>query len=190
MAIRSHAGSHSRIMALFPSEECYAGRVNWRHLILLFPRIAILILISTLCQPLPASAANWTVRAQPTRLVNGGPLLFQIKPPVRLESLAGTWLGHNVPFSFDAKSNMWYALAGVSLETSPGIYSLELNGETAVEKSASNKISFSRKLEVVRGKYPKIQGKLSVAGKFTEPDTEQQKQIEERQEVKRDYLIR
>ena len=139
---------------------------------------------------LPASAANWAVHAQPTRLVNGGPVLFQVKPPARLQSLSGTWLGHDVVFSFDAKSKTWYALAGIGLETAPGIYSLELNGETAAVKSGVNKISFSRKLTVVRGKYPKIQGKLSVEGKFTEPDPEQQKQIAAAQEVKKDYLNR
>jgi murein DD-endopeptidase MepM/ murein hydrolase activator NlpD len=139
---------------------------------------------------LPASAANWAVHAQPTRLVNGGPVLFQVKPPARLQSLSGTWLGHDVVFSFDAKSKTWYALAGIGLETAPGIYSLELNGETAAVKNGVNKISFSRKLTVVRGKYPKIQGKLSVEGKFTEPDPEQQKQIAAAQEVKKDYLNR
>jgi murein DD-endopeptidase MepM/ murein hydrolase activator NlpD len=139
---------------------------------------------------LPASAANWAVHAQPTRLVNGGPVLFQVKPPARLQSLSGTWLGHDVVFSFDAKSKTWYALAGISLETAPGIYSLELNGETAAVKNGVNKISFSRKLTVVRGKYPKIQGKLSVEGKFTEPNPEQQKQIAAAQEVKKDYLNR
>ena len=34
----------------------------------------------------PASAAAWTMRAQPIRMVNGGPVLFQVKPPARLES--------------------------------------------------------------------------------------------------------
>ena len=52
----------------------------------------------------PASAANWNVHAQPARLVNGGPVLFQIKPPQRLQSLSGSWLGHEIVFSFDANS--------------------------------------------------------------------------------------
>jgi murein DD-endopeptidase MepM/ murein hydrolase activator NlpD len=43
---------------------------------------------------------------------------------------------------------------------------------------------------IARGKYPKIQVKLSVEGKFTEPSPEQQKQIEEGQQVKKDYLNR
>jgi murein DD-endopeptidase MepM/ murein hydrolase activator NlpD len=153
--------------------------------------VELLVLLTSLfLSVLPASAASWAVRAQPARLVNGGPVLFQVRPPTRLQALSGTWLGHNVAFTFDTKTKTWYALAGVSLETSPGSYSLELNGETVAEKSGSNKISFSRKLAVARGKYPKLPGKLSVAGKFTEPDPEEQKQIAEGQEIKKDYLNR
>ena len=43
------------------------------------------------CSVLAASAATWTVHAQPTRLVNGAPVLFQVKPPAILDSLTGTW---------------------------------------------------------------------------------------------------
>jgi murein DD-endopeptidase MepM/ murein hydrolase activator NlpD len=116
--------------------------------------------------------------------------LFQVQPPARLESLHGTWLGHEVSFSFDAASKTWFALAGVSLETAPGTYSLELTGETEAGKALSKKISFSREFAVARGKYPKIQVKLNVESKFTEPNPEQQKQIEESQQVKKDYLNR
>ena len=154
------------------------------------PFALLLLLCSFLSATPRASAAAWTVRAQPTRLVNGGPVLFQVKPPARLESLNGTWLRHEVTFSFDAKSKTWYALAGVSIEAAPGVYSLDLTGETEAGKSLGKKISFSRKVTVARGKYPKIETKLSVEGKFTEPTPEQEKQIEEGVQVKKDYLNR
>jgi murein DD-endopeptidase MepM/ murein hydrolase activator NlpD len=137
-----------------------------------------------------ASGTTWTVKAQPTRIVNGGPVLFQVKPPTRLESLHGTWLGHEISFSYDAKSNMWFALAGVSIETTAGGYSLELAGETASGKMPGREIHFSSKFRVTRARYPKIEVKLSVEKKFTEPTPEQQKQIAESQEVKKDYLNR
>ena len=156
-----------------------------------FRRIAPLLFVCSLfVSVLPASASNWTVQAQPTRLVNGAPVLFQVKPPARLDSLKGTWLGHDVSFSFDAKSKTWYALAGVSFETAPGSYTLELSGEPKAEKAPGTKITFSRKFTVAPGKYPKIQAKLSVESKFTEPTPEQQKQIEEGQQIKKDYLNR
>jgi murein DD-endopeptidase MepM/ murein hydrolase activator NlpD len=155
------------------------------------PSIALLWLLSTFCAAvLPASAANWTVHAEPARLVNGGPVLFQIKPPQRVDSLHGTWLGHDIPFSFDDASKTWFALAGVSLETAPGSYALDLIGEPKAAKVSNTKISFSRKFTVTPGKYPKIEVKLSVEGKFTEPTPEQQQQIAEAQEIKKDYLNR
>jgi murein DD-endopeptidase MepM/ murein hydrolase activator NlpD len=109
---------------------------------------------------------------------------------VRLASLKGSWLGHEIPFSFDAKIKTWFALAGASLEIEPGMYALELAGEPVAGKSPGTKISFSRKFAIVRGKYPKIKVALSVEGKFTEPNPEQQKQIEEGQQIKKDYLNR
>ena len=167
--------------------------MNQRLSILSFSRIAfaLLFLLWLLFSSAPpAGAANWSIHTQPTRLVNGGPVLFQVQPPARLESLHGTWLGHEVSFSFDAASKTWFALAGVSLETAPGTYSLELTGEAEAGKALSKKISFSREFAVARGKYPKIQVKLNVESKFTEPNPEQQKQIEESQQVKKDYLNR
>ena len=165
--------------------------MNPRRTNLPISSIALTLLVWTLFLSAPsASAANWTVRAQPTRLVNGGPVLFQVKPPQRLESLSGTWLGHQVSFSFDATSKTWFALAGVGLETAPGTYAIELTGETVAGKTSGTKISFSRKFAIARGKYPKIEVKLSVEGKFTEPNPEQQKQIEEGQQIKKDYLNR
>ncbi len=152
---------------------------------------AVVLLLWLLFNSVPhASAATWTLHAQPTRLVNGGPVLFQVKPPTRLESLGGTWLGHELSFSFDPASKTWFALAGVSLETVPGTYPIELTGETSPGKMPRRKISFTRTFVVARGKYPKTEVKLSVEGKFTEPSPEQQKQIEEGVEVKKDYLSR
>src|SRR5580692_3325570 len=83
-----------------------------------------------------ATSANWTVVSQPARLVNGTPVLFRITTPKLVRALSGTWLGHDLAFSFDASTESstqksssmhksWFALAGVSLETKPGIYPLE-----------------------------------------------------------------
>jgi murein DD-endopeptidase MepM/ murein hydrolase activator NlpD len=140
---------------------------------------------------LPSSfAAKWSVRAEPARLVNGAPILFQVKAPVALRSLSGTWLTHQIVFSFDASTKSWFALAGVSLETAPGSYALELTGEPAKAKGTDATIHFTRKFPVFRGKYPKIEVKLNVEGKFTEPTPEQLKQISEDKAIKQDYLNR
>lgn len=140
-----------------------------------------------------AQARDWSVRAQPTHLVNGSPVLFLVKPPSRLQSLTGTWLGHEFPFSFDAKSKNWFAFAGIGLETSPGSYPLQLRSEFAGGRAAKNSadsVVITRGFTVARGKYPKIKVALSVESKFTEPTPEQVKQIEEGQQIKKDYLNR
>jgi murein DD-endopeptidase MepM/ murein hydrolase activator NlpD len=164
--------------------------VNRRSNVFRFALALFLSVCSLFCAIPLASAANWTVRTQPPRPVNGGPVLFEVKPPARLEKLSGTWLGHEVTFSFDAATKTWYALAGVSLETAPGTYAIELAGQTEAGKAPSKNVSFSRKFTVARAQYPKIEVKLSVEGKFTEPTPEQQKQIADAQEIKKDYLNR
>jgi murein DD-endopeptidase MepM/ murein hydrolase activator NlpD len=156
-----------------------------------FSRAAICLVFSLLAMAVPSAlAANWTVRAQPTHLVNGIPIFFRVKTPSRLQTLQGSWLGHEFPFSFDARSKTWYALAGISLETVPGSYALELTGEKLAGKSTANKIAFLHQFTVARGKYPTIRVSLSVESKFTEPSPEQVKQIEEGQQIKKDYLNR
>jgi len=152
-------------------------------------RIVAGLLLLWFALPPAARAADWTVRAQPAQLVNGTPVLFQVTAPASLESLTGTWLGHQVPFTFDAATKTWFALAGVSLETAPGSYTLDLTGERSA-KATTPKISFSHKFAVAAGKYPKTEVKLTVAGKFTEPSPEQQQQIAEGVKIKDDYLNR
>ncbi|SPF47543.1 Metalloendopeptidase-like membrane protein (fragment) [Candidatus Sulfotelmatobacter kueseliae] len=139
------------------------------------------------CSLARASAATWTVHAQPARLVNGSPVLFQVKAPARLDSLTGSWLGHQLAFSYDAATKTWFALAGVSLETAPGKYSLALTGTSTATKPP---LTFTRQFTVARATYPKIKVELTVEKKFTEPTPEQLQQIEEGKRIKQDYLSR
>jgi len=136
---------------------------------------------------IPASAVTWTVRAQPTRLVNGAPVLFQVKPPAKLESLTGTWLTHQLTFSYDASTKTWFALAGVSFDTTPGKYALELTAHPASGKTPP---TFTRTFAVAHFQYPQIKVELTVEKKFTEPSPEQQEQIAESVKIKQDYLSR
>lgn len=171
----------ARLKREYPSQFSRKGNVLRQPHSSTLLSICLIFLCSAL---LPASAATWTVHSQPTRLVNGGPVLFRVKPPAKLESLAGSWLGHQLIFNYDAPTRTWFAFAGVSLETKPGSYELELSS------NLQPALTFKKKFSVTDGKYPKIQGKLSVEGKFTEPNPEQQKEIEEAKQVKSDYLNR
>jgi murein DD-endopeptidase MepM/ murein hydrolase activator NlpD len=128
----------------------------------------------------PATHA-WSVRWQPAQLVNGSPIVFQITPPSRLTALTGKWLTHDVSFSYDPAGRTWYGIAGTSLETRSGAYTLELRGTTA-----RNEVLFSRKMIVRKAKYPTIA--VTVAKKYTEPSPEQMERINQDKTVKKDVF--
>jgi murein DD-endopeptidase MepM/ murein hydrolase activator NlpD len=121
---------------------------------------------------------SWTVRWQPERLVNGSPLVLRVSAPQTLASLSGKWLEHDVFFSFDQASRTWYAIAGVSLETKPGKYSLVLTGKTEKGKE----VSFQRLIAVSKGKYQQIA--VTVAKQYTEPSPEQLQEINQDKTLK------
>lgn len=129
-----------------------------------------------------ATVSHWTVSNQPARLVNGSPVLFRVTTPKAVGALSGNWLGHQIAFSFDAKRKTWFALAGVSQETKPGVYSIEIHGETASGQSGGPPISFEKKIQVLRQRYPRVL--LKVPGRYTAPSPEDQRQIEQDKETK------
>ena len=202
-----------RIIASAAAARCYADEVKrfdssgkpgtsgrprptWRHPPRLFrdgnierprPRTLNCLLLILLVLPLGAHALPWTIRSQPVRLLNGAPVLFQVKPTSKLSSLTGSWLGHQLTFSYNPSTRTWFALAGVSFDTKPGKYTLVLSGERATSKSPLN---FTRTFAVSRANYPKIKVQLAVEKKFTEPSPEQQEQIAESVKVKQEYLGR
>ena len=128
-----------------------------------------------------------TIHSQPARLFNGAPVLFQVKPLAKLNSLSGKWQGHDLTFSYDPRTKTWFVLAGVSFATAPGKYPLELSGETTRTESP---LRYTRTFTVFRANYPKIKVPLAVEKKFTEPSPEQQTQIADSVKVKQDYLGR
>lgn len=180
--------SRPRIGAIIWSgrPKCYAGIV--KHLSRQsFTCIFFIALALFACLICPAVAATWTVRAAPTKLVNGGPVLFQVKSPVKLSSLDGMWFEHKISFSYNKATMTWFALAGISIETAPGKYTLELSGQRPASDAP---VTFSRSFLVGRAVYPKIRVELAVEKKFTEPSPEQRHQIDEAKKVKDDYLNR
>jgi murein DD-endopeptidase MepM/ murein hydrolase activator NlpD len=130
------------------------------------------------------TAGGWAVQWQPARLVNGAPAWFRVTAPARLQKLSAKWLGHEIVFSSDAKSKVWDALAGVSLDTAPGAYTLTLTGTTR----AGREVSFQRTVRVQAAKYKTIA--ITVETKYTEPDPEQLKQINAAKVVKDEVFHR
>jgi murein DD-endopeptidase MepM/ murein hydrolase activator NlpD len=122
------------------------------------------------------------VHWQPTKLVNGAPLVFQVIARKHLESLSGNWLQHQVFFSFDAPTNTWYGIAGVSLETKPGTYTLQLKGT----ETGGREISLEKTIAVGRARYPAIA--VTVSKQFTQPSAEQLQQINQAKTIKQDVF--
>jgi murein DD-endopeptidase MepM/ murein hydrolase activator NlpD len=153
---------------------------------------ALLLLAANLSGATSAysTAARWIVVTRPARIVNGMPVLFRVTTPKPVRTLSGNWLGHEIAFSFDASHKSWFALAGASLETKPGAYPIQLQGETFAGQSAGQSggpsagpiISFEKKIRVERQRYPRVQ--LKVPGRYTAPSPEDQRQIEQDKETK------
>jgi murein DD-endopeptidase MepM/ murein hydrolase activator NlpD len=125
-----------------------------------------------------ASSSGWMVHYQPLRIVNGSPVIFRVTAPKGVRSLSGRWLGHDLEFTFDAQRKDWLALGGASLETKAGSYPIRLHAESA----AGQAISSEKEIAVGRQRYPKVL--LKVAGKYTAPSAEDQREIDEDKKTK------
>jgi murein DD-endopeptidase MepM/ murein hydrolase activator NlpD len=127
----------------------------------------------------PRRGGTWSIEYTPGTLVNGSPMLLEITPPVRLKSLQGTWLGHELTFEPES-GKKWMALAGISLETKTGKYPLKISAISA----AGRGIHFEQNIKVGLAKYPTVE--LKVSKQFTEPSPEQQQEIRKDQEIKQE----
>jgi Peptidase family M23 len=122
---------------------------------------------------------RWSIQVTPPKLTNGVPMFLQVIPSAPLQSMTGTWLGHDLTFDHTGGKN-WFVLAGVSLETKPGRYPLKVEAVTATGRH----VHFEENLTVGREKYPTIE--LKVSKQYTEPNPEQQTEIKQAQDVKRE----
>jgi murein DD-endopeptidase MepM/ murein hydrolase activator NlpD len=127
-----------------------------------------------------AAPAKWIVTASPTRLVNGSPVLFRITAPNSVSALSATWLGHDISFNFDATHKIWFALAGVSLETKPGTYPLLLHSDS--DSAVPTPTSFEKKISVGHQRYPRVL--LKVPARYTAPSPDDQREIEKDKNIK------
>jgi len=127
----------------------------------------------------PRRGGTWSIEYTPPSLVNGSPVLLEITPPTRLKSLTASWLGHDLIFEPEGDKK-WITLAGISLETKPGQYPLQISAVSAT----GHDIHFEQKLRISSEKYLTVE--LKVSKQFTEPNPEQQQEIKKDQDIKHD----
>lgn len=109
---------------------------------------------------------HWSAQWEPTKLVNGSPVLFRVTTPARLTDLQGKFLDQELSFRFSKSCHCWYALAGVKLSTKPGKYTLEMEGKGAGDKTATMNYAVT----VGAAHYPL--STIKVAPAFVEPPKE------------------
>jgi murein DD-endopeptidase MepM/ murein hydrolase activator NlpD len=112
------------------------------------------------------SAQKWTAQWEPTKLVNGSPVLFHVSAPLQLSELQGNFLGQEFSFRSSPACHCWYAFAGVSLATKPGTYTLRVTGKGAEGKETAT----SYLVRVSAAHYPF--STIKVAPAFVEPPKE------------------
>jgi murein DD-endopeptidase MepM/ murein hydrolase activator NlpD len=143
-----------------------------------FSSLCFLLTILGFSADASTPARTWRVQWEPARVVNGSPVLFRVTAPAALRQLQGEFLGQALNFRRGAGCRCWYAIAGVSLETRPGQYSLRLG-----EKGAAGDTAFDQAIPVGRARYPS--STLKVAPGFVEPPKEELARIEEDQAAKK-----
>jgi murein DD-endopeptidase MepM/ murein hydrolase activator NlpD len=111
-------------------------------------------------------------------VVNGSPVLLEVKPPAPMASLLGKWLGHELQFSRDADQHSWFALAGVGLEAKAGDYALTLSGRS----EAGNAVTWEHPVHVYHARYKTVS--LAVPKQFVAPDPQQLAAIQKDKEIK------
>jgi murein DD-endopeptidase MepM/ murein hydrolase activator NlpD len=149
------------------------------------PRFFAVLIVALLiadAQTSSVPAKHWGVLYEPARIVNGSPLLIRVTTPEPVRTLSGTWIGHDLDFSFDARQEFWFAIAGASIETKAGTYPLELRGENA----AGQALSFEKQISVLHQRYPQVI--LKVPGRYTAPNPDEQREIEEDKKTKEEIF--
>jgi murein DD-endopeptidase MepM/ murein hydrolase activator NlpD len=128
--------------------------------------------------PAQVRGQKWSAQWEPTKLVNGSPVLFRVTAPLQLTELQGNFLGQEFSFRSSQACHCWYGFAGVSLATKPGTYTLRVEGKGKAEKEAA----MSYAVAVGAAHYPS--STLKVASGFVEPPKETLARIEEDQAIK------
>jgi murein DD-endopeptidase MepM/ murein hydrolase activator NlpD len=112
------------------------------------------------------STRKWSAQWEPAKLVNGSPVLFRVTAPLQLTELQGNFLGQEFSFRSSKICHCWYALAGVSLTTKPGTYTLQVAGKGTEGKETA----MSYLVRVSAAHYPT--STITVAPAFVEPPKE------------------
>src|SRR5271169_2702910 len=140
-------------------------------------RFAILVLLAATTAAAAEPAAFSAITWQPQVLVNGSACFFTVAVKGAPRSVTGKWMGHDLTFS-PGSPGTWSSLAGVALETKPGVYDLALE---AVMRDGRVLHQVSP-VTVHAAQYKT--SRLTVPQKYVTPDPETLKRIEAEKQIK------
>ena len=141
--------------------------------------IAIMLIVGSVTPAIAGEMGTFaTVSWNPHEIKVGSPCLFKVEATAVPSSLKGKWQGHDVVFFSTTKQRVWFGLAGVDVETTPGSYKLELEA-TMPDGQVVHAV---RDIQVQPSIYKTV--RLKVPDRFVQPDAETLKKIEADKELK------
>ncbi len=146
------------------------------------PKITALLGLLTLSALASPKVPHLKVEAQPSHPVNGAACIFKVTSSAKLKELHGKWRDKELEFESLDQGRTWVTIAGTAFDTTKGSYPLELEGKSSVGPIVllTQKIRVAvEKRKVIAAPKP-----ITVDGKFTSPDTETLKRIDEEKAAK------
>ncbi len=119
-------------------------------------------------RPEPIKNVFW----QPDQLPQGSPMLITCELTGAAQRVIATWRGKRFTFFPTEKPHIWYALAGVDLDTQPGPYDLKVSALMRTGHWASS----VKSVTIEPGNFGA--GEVQVPEQYVQPGPDDQKQIE------------
>ncbi len=119
--------------------------------------------------PLPSAFRN--IFWQPNTLQQGSVIFFTVETASPATRVTGRLLGKELSFFKGDKPSVWYALAGIDLETSPGTYDLAVTA-TVPSHGISHGV---KKITIAPGDFKT--GTVNVPDNFVNPNEQEKRQI-------------
>lgn len=157
--------------------SCKALRIFTAFVIALF---ASAVLCSATENPAFAGSVSWA----PETIASGSPCLFQVKLETSALSVKAIWQGQPLDFAASADRSIWYALAGVDVETKPGNYELAI-----IATLPDGRTERTQRNVAVQAAHYKTEV-LRVPERFVKPNAEAMAKIAADREVKKAVFAR
>jgi murein DD-endopeptidase MepM/ murein hydrolase activator NlpD len=135
-----------------------------RPTIVLAQALLAILLLAPIALNAQTPSAIRSVAWSPQPLQVGSPCMFTVELAQPATAVKGMWFGHEVVFTPSANRKVWYGLAGVDVEGTPGKQELALEVGLAADVS----LKITRTVEILPSTYKT--STLSVPSKFIEPD--------------------